>query len=125
MPHSGWKYMTVKEFAQIKKMFELKLSVTQIMELTGRTHAVVSRIQKSDTFNQYKDELQREYENRNKAKEVTPAIASVTPSTSAIDYDNTVKVISQQLDHLEKQMQEVIDNQNGLLATVKTRKIIW
>lgn len=124
----GYKNLDANEFEKIKKMFGYGLNVTQVHKICERSAYTVSIVKQAKDFNEYKDITRARYEEEKNAKTATvPAAVSATPHQLTPDPNvaNTISAINQQLNHLEKQLQEVIDTQNALLAVAGKGKIIW
>jgi hypothetical protein len=62
MSKQGKKHLTEFEFDNLKLMQAAKLRMAQVVKITGRSHATISRVFANDTFKGYKELTRRKKE---------------------------------------------------------------
>lgn len=103
--------ITREEYEKIKLMSELKTNV--ITKLSGRSHATIERIKKSENWNDYCNIKVTSHSQPANAKNDTPAesICEVaeapTPKSHLLD-DNLLLRIADGIDHNNALMNEVV-----------------
>ena len=134
-----------QDIDMIKALLTAGLSYTQVSKLSKRSWNVVTLVDKCNgTVKDYK-RLGRERNARYAAKREqekvgtvehaikglattkanVPEPVSLKETIEAMGNLNDVRNIGQRLDHIETQMQEIIDLHHDVIASLSAKKIIW
>lgn len=137
--------ITQKEIDLVKALLEAGIKKSKIKEISGRSGYSIKIIERSDGtlkgyHHQYhldRDEWlkkvalknQKNLESASSDQEAESVKAVETPSLFSsereLDLMNSLRVMNQRLDHIEKMMGDHYDSHQAELTLLKSKKIIW
>ena len=121
--------MTQKDVDLIKALIAAGLPKVKINEISGRSSNTIDYVEASDGtldgYKQYAKEQNAKYvrEKETAAPEIDTAASETQSNTNGIH--NSLQVMNQRLEHLETQIQELVDETSAVNAMLGKKKLIW
>jgi hypothetical protein len=132
------KRMSEKDFTLIKTLTQANVKKSTIREVSGRGVFVIGMVERSDSFEDYRKNMNDYYvkfkkdKMKGKAEESasTDQEAENSPTENTLKENdihlwNSLEIISKRLDHIESMLSEHIDSHQAELTLLKSKKIIW
>ena len=123
MSKKGWKYLNEKEFAKIHQMNDIGLTKGQIGKLIGRPYGTISVVLKYSSLKEYREANRAAKQTQRQT--TAPKDGTVLVEQTNTNTINTLNIIAKRLDHVETQLQELIDETVAVNAQLGKRKLIW
>lgn len=133
-----WHVVNQKEVDLIKALLDANLPYNKIAKISGRSAWVITDVKNSDgTVAGYRETARARQAARQAAEEAkTKAVEAQVEATQPaalinpapvehLEYLNDSKVIAKRLDHIETQIQELIDNHHAMMTILQSKKLIW
>jgi len=116
----SWKVVDQKEMDKIHQLKDYGLTNSQIGKIIGRPSTTVSRVAKYKTLEEYREATR--VERKQYAEAQQPQQPSIKQT---LDDQNKGILVAQRLDHIESQLQELVDTYGTIAEQLSKKKLLW